>query len=135
MIGDFQSNGVEVKPVNQSKIAVTELYSASNPSVNMGVDVGDTIEIGGGGFAYLYSESVGPIAGPDPSPDSLWTGFRTTVSFSVTTLDSANFNGRVEIIPTSAPDSSPLPEPSTLFLLGAGLIMIGLVVWRRKRYS
>jgi hypothetical protein len=136
MIGDFQSNGVTIEPINQSKIAVTELYSASNPSVNMGVDVGDTIEIGGGGFAYLYSDSVGPIAGPDPSPDVLWTGFRTTVSFSVTTLDSANFNGRVEIIPTSAPDSGHTPEPSTLFLLGAGLVMVSLVVWRRrKRYS
>jgi hypothetical protein len=135
MIGDFQSNGVTIEPVNQSKIAVTELYSDSNPSVNMGVDVGDAITIGGGGFAYLYSDSVDPIAGPDPYPDSLWTGFRTTVSFSVTTLDSANFNGRVEIIPTSAPDSS-TPEPSTLFLLGAGLVMVSLVVWRRrKRYS
>jgi hypothetical protein len=89
--------------------------------------------MGSGGFAYLYSDSVDPIAGPDPSPDLLWTGFQTTVSFSVTTLDSANFNGRVDIIPTTNDISNNAPEPGTIFLLGAGLVMVGLVAWRRKR--
>jgi hypothetical protein len=151
LIQDFSGNGVRVEPVNQSNIAVTELFSPSHPSVNLGIDVGDAFELdGSGGIVegnpsdilvypppftgmYGYFDSTSG-QGPDPYPDPLWTGFRTTVSFNVTPWDSANFNGRVDIIPTSAPDSH-IPEPSTLFLLGAGLVMVGLVVWRRKRYS
>jgi hypothetical protein len=151
LIQDFSRNGVRVAPVNQSNIAITELYSPNHPSVNLGVDVGDAFELDGSGaivegnpndivvypppftgmYGYFNSASG---QGPDPYPDSLWTGFRTTVSFSVTPWDSANFNGKVNIEPTSAP-ASHTPEPSTLFLIGAGLVMVGLVAWRRKRQS
>jgi hypothetical protein len=150
LIQDFLKNGVRVEPVNQSHIAVTELFSDSQ-TLNLGVDLGNTFELDGSGNVlegnpneitplfpgfYGYSNNVPTHVGPDPSPDLLWNGFRTTVSFSVSQYDSANFNGRVDIIPTSAPDPGVTPEPSTLFLLGAGLVMVGLVVWkRRKRYS
>jgi hypothetical protein len=83
---------------------------------------------------FTYSKNILPYPGPSPAPDELWNGFRTTISFSVTPWDSANFNGKVNIEPTSAP-ASHTPEPSTLFLIGAGLVMVGLVAWRRKRQS
>ena len=150
LLQDFSGDGIRIEPVNQSHIAVTKLFSDSHPSVNLGVDVGNALEITDSGqivegdpseigvlfpgMMYTYSSSVDPKPGPDPFPDSLWTGFRTTVSFNVTPWDSANFNGRVDIVPTSAPNSA-TPEPSTIFLLGSGMLGIMLLAWRRKRHK
>ena len=130
---DFYGNGVIVAPVNQSKIAVTELFTDSR-SENMTVDVGSSFTAPPTGVfftTYPYQQTVAPHIGPSPAPDLLWKGFRTTVSFGVTPLDQAVFTGRVEVIPAA----SPTPEPSTIFLLGSGLVMVGLAVWRRKRQS
>jgi hypothetical protein len=134
-IWDFSGNGVIVGPINQSKIAMTELFTDSQ-SKSMTVDVGDTfIAPPTGQFTiYPYQQTVVPHIGPSPAPDLLWKGFRTTVSFGVTPLDQAVFTGRVEIVP-AAPPSGNTPEPSTIFLLGSGLVMVGLAFWRRKRQS
>jgi hypothetical protein len=152
LLNDFLGNGIRVAPVNQSNIAVTELYSDSNPSVNLGVDLGNAIELDSSGAVvegdpsevtplfpgyYGYSDAVPVRSGPDPSPDPLWTGFRTTVSFSVSQYDSANFNGRVDIIPVAGPATLPeptTPEPTSIYLMGFGLLgVLGFAIRQRRR--
>jgi hypothetical protein len=116
-VTDLNGDGVTVTPVG-AKIQTTTL----NTTTNMGVDVGDAFTVPGGiaGESYdIPASETGPLLGPPGS----WTTMELATSFTLSTHDVATLNGFASI--------SPVPEPSTLLLVGFGLL--GAAVWKRRK--
>jgi hypothetical protein len=114
---DFSGNGVTITPTG----ALLQISSVGPPVTNMGVDVGPTVSGGPGlpGANYTYGAfGAGPIAGP-AGP---WTTLSITLGFSLSGgNDSAALTGFAQIV----------PEPSSVFMLGAGVL--GLLYFARRR--
>jgi hypothetical protein len=90
---------------------------------NMGVDLGPEATWTGMSFYGMFSDSQNP--GPDPGPDP-WDFLRVDINFTLSAGDKVSLAGIAEII-------DPVPEPSTLLLLGSGLLGLGYFGRKRMR--
>ena len=123
-----------------NEIAVYTLSTAgAGPFTSMGVDVGL-----GGTFSRILPSipSISyPLAfaslipgGPDPGAGNTWNYLRADIGFNLSGYDTAQFTGS-GYISNEGHEPAAVPEPSTLLLLGSGLVGLGFVVTRRRNRS
>lgn len=118
-VTDLDGDGVAVTPVG-AKIQTTTL----DGTTNMGVDVGDAFSYSGG-FPGNSEQIPTSEAGPLLGPGGAWSSMELATSFTLSPRDVATLNGFASI--------QPVPEPSTLLLVGFGLL--GVAVWKRRKTS
>jgi len=113
-------DGLTLAPTPAAKMQTNWL----NLATNMGVDVGLGLSHGPG--IAGRSDIVGPyFSGPQAGPLGVWNSLGIGVGFSLTGYqDIATLNGFASVVP--------IPEPTSLLLLGAGLIGVALVGRRRR---
>ena len=117
--------------------------------VPFGVEFADASNVGG--LALCFDPTGAVCANPPAGPDPLATGWEiagqqlfsgttnnpSSLSFITTTgarIDQGNSGFFIDNGPTiTGPVSSPVPEPSSIFLLGTGLLGLGFVVRRKLR--
>lgn len=120
-LNDFTGNGVSITPT----AALLQLSSVGPAVTSMGVDVGPAAAYGPGapGAFYTYGAYT---AGPIPGPIGVWTTLSTAIGFSLSGGgDIAVLTGFAQIVP--------VPEPSSLALLGIGAAALALVARRRRK--
>jgi len=117
-VTDIGGDGVTLTPTHD-KIQRSWL----NGGTSMGVDVGDAYSHGPGvpGASYVAPPDS---EGPKHGPDGLWTSMQLEAEFTLSSMDIATVNGFARI--------SPIPEPGTLLLLGAGLAGLAAFGLRRR---
>jgi hypothetical protein len=122
-------DGPDMGPLPDEMVVYTVSPNGGVNFLSMGVDVGTAHTTGplapGGSIA-------GPAfnAGPQGGPVGPFNLMQVDVNFNLTgSGDSVTLNGAASINPAA------IPEPSTILLLGAGVVFMGLMVLRRKRNS
>jgi hypothetical protein len=119
---DLIGNGVSLSGILQLAL----LNGGNVPAVQLG-----TFACAGGPGAPLtnYACPPGPGFGPITAavPNAFYNTLGANLNFTISPADSASFNGGVIL------DSLPIPEPTTMLLLSAGLGVMGLGAWRRMK--
>jgi hypothetical protein len=114
-------------PIDGDGVTELQVYTLSSaaPLTNAGHDLGPTTFVPLAPFASgiygIFNE--GPAPGPAGGP---WTDIRVDVNFSLSGGgDTFTLNGAKVL--------TPVPEPSTVVLMLAGFLGLGVAAWRRKR--
>jgi hypothetical protein len=124
LLGDPDGDGTEEFQINELGLAFT----------NAGVDVGHAFADAGpntpGAPIAVPADVEGPIAGPAGPWGFMKSSLGVTLSGSA---DSIAVNGFFQV--TDNTTTQVIPEPSTILLVGAGILGLGVASWRRKRQN
>ena len=120
-LNDFTGNGVSITPTGP----LLQLSTVGLPTTSMGVDVGPAAAFGAGpaGAFYTYGAFA---SGVIPGPVGAWTVLSTSIGFTLS-------GGGDIVVLTGFAEILPVPEPSSMALLGMGVAAFALMARRRRK--
>lgn len=126
--GDLAFNGGNLfLATSSNQLFHIDLANLANSAAVGPFGVGGVFGLATGDNGVLYA-----VAGTNVYTVNTATGAATNpVSFGGKGLSGAN--GQSFFTESGAPEPTPVPEPTTLFLLGGSLTGVGVAAWRRRR--
>jgi hypothetical protein len=116
---------------------ITRTFTATSGNIGIGVGGGQINFTMGGVPQFGLNVTGGNLfAGLTNANFTTYsfTNLAVNGSFQASNLNGASLGGQISSLSaTSDGGTTPVPEPLTLSLFGAGLIGIGLLLWRRKK--